>query len=171
MRWQYLPVIIFLMVHLDSIVITRWCKQLHTLGALKNDFELYTCARTSCVGCHFMHLTSWVWCNKTLAHSYSSPSSSISHTHTLLSLLQVARYVPHFDHDTHFTSFSCPSNVLLHWKSEGLRTIKLALIGNKSIHQYMCIDPHLMKLVSETRRATIEFTEHVPHRCYILNEL
>ena len=72
---------------------------------------------TSFIGCHCTHLTSCVWCNKTLAHSYSSPLSNTSHIHTLLSLLQVANKDPHFDHEAHFTSFSCPSNVLVHWKS------------------------------------------------------
>lgn len=40
-----------------------------------------------------------------------------SHTQTLLSLPQVARNEPDCDHATDFTSFSCPSKTLLHWKS------------------------------------------------------
>ena len=98
-----------------------------------------TCKLTLAVGCHLTHLTSWVWLWRTLAHSNSSPSSSTSHTHTLLSRLQVARYAPDLDQSEHFTSFSWPSRVLLHWNSEGntiasFKTLIMKLSSKRNNH-------------------------------------
>ena len=56
-----------------------------------------------------------------------------SHTQTLLSLPQVARNEPDCDHATDFTSFSCPSKTLLHWKSRERERNGILEICNETV--------------------------------------
>ena len=54
-----------------------------------------------------------------------------SHTHTDLSLLQVARNSPHEDHLAHFTSLSCPSKVAICWNSPLLLRSQMQHVASK----------------------------------------
>jgi len=61
-----------------------------------------------------------------------TPKTPPSKIQTLLSRLHVARYAPLVDHATLFTSFSCPSSVAMHSKSDDLQ-LQMDVVPSKLV--------------------------------------